>query len=110
MTRLSLIRDFNLFPLTEKLLTLERKYGDSLNTEDLHGKPGKPKKKKIHDEQSVSQLTGSDPSKTAQGFSQSALDPNQTQQTAGVSTTGAGGMNSTQDGLASKVGGVTAHG
>jgi hypothetical protein len=76
LTRLSLIRDFNLFPLTEKLLTLERKYGDSLNTEDLHGKPGKPKKKKIHDEQSVSQLTGSDPSKTAQGFSQSAIDPN----------------------------------
>ena len=76
LTRLSLIRDFNLFPLTEKLLTLERKYGDSLNTEDLHGEPGKPKKKKIHDEQSVSQLTGSDPSKTAQGFSQSAIDPN----------------------------------
>ena len=44
MTRLSLIRDFNLFPATEKLLTLERKYGDSLNTEDLTGTAGKPKK------------------------------------------------------------------
>ena len=64
LTRLSLIRDFNLFPETEKLLTLERKYGDSLNFEDLHGKPGKPKKKKT-DDQSVSQLTQSDPSKTA---------------------------------------------
>jgi hypothetical protein len=41
-----LIRDFNLFPETEKLLTLERKYGDSLNFEDLNGYPGKPKKKK----------------------------------------------------------------
>lgn len=49
LDRLSLIRDFNLFPMTDKLLTLERKYGDSLNLEDLYGKPGKPKKKKIDD-------------------------------------------------------------
>lgn len=41
LTRLSLVRDFNLFPITEKLLTLERKYGDSLNHEDMHGAPGK---------------------------------------------------------------------
>ena len=41
LTRLSLVRDFNLFPTPEKLLTLERKYGDSLNYEDMHGKPGK---------------------------------------------------------------------
>ena len=54
LTRLSLIRDFNLFPETEKLLTLERKYGDSLNFEDLHGRPGKPKKKKALDDQSIS--------------------------------------------------------
>ena len=46
MARLSLVRDFNLFPSTEKLLTLERKYGDSLNVEDMTGKPGKAKKKK----------------------------------------------------------------
>jgi hypothetical protein len=46
LTRLSLVRDFNLFPVTETLLTLERKYGDSLNFEDLHGKPGKARKKK----------------------------------------------------------------
>ena len=32
-----MIRDFNLFPNTENLLTLERKYGDSLNFEDLNG-------------------------------------------------------------------------
>ena len=49
LARLSLIRDFNLFPMTDKLLTLERKYGDSLNFEDLYGKPGKPKKRKIDD-------------------------------------------------------------
>ena len=79
LTRLSLVRDFNLFPETEKLLTLERKYGDSLNFEDLHGKPGKPKKKKVADDASISQLTGSDPGKTAQGFSTSAMDPSQTQ-------------------------------
>ena len=35
-----------MFPETEKLLVLERKYGDSLNHEDLYGVP-KPKKKKI---------------------------------------------------------------
>ena len=53
LTRLSLIRDFNLFPDTEKLLTLERKYGDSLNFEDLNGYPGKPKKKKHVDDGST---------------------------------------------------------
>lgn len=53
LTRLSLIRDFNLFPETEKLLTLERKYGDSLNFEDLNGYPGKPKKKKTVDDGST---------------------------------------------------------
>lgn len=37
LDRASLVRDFNLFPLTENLLTLERKYGDSLNHEDLYG-------------------------------------------------------------------------
>ena len=31
------MRDFNLYPITENLLTLERKYGDSLNFEDLNG-------------------------------------------------------------------------
>jgi len=46
LTRLSFVRNFNLFPSTDKLLTLERKYGDSLNFEDLYGKPGKPSKKK----------------------------------------------------------------
>lgn len=50
LTRLSLVRDFNLFPETEVLLTLERKYGDSLNFEDLNGFPGKARKKKQPDE------------------------------------------------------------
>ena len=45
LNRLSLIRDFNLFPETDKLLTLERKYGDSLNYEDLTGEQKKKKKK-----------------------------------------------------------------
>jgi len=44
---MSLIRDFNLFPETDGILLLERKYGDSLNYEDLYGIPKKPKKKKI---------------------------------------------------------------
>lgn len=59
LTRLQLIRDFNLFPETEKLLTLERKYGDSLNYEDLYG-VAKPKKKKIAPDGTV---TGESPDK-----------------------------------------------
>jgi hypothetical protein len=37
LDRASLVRDFNLFPVPINLLTLERKYGDSLNFEDLNG-------------------------------------------------------------------------
>ena len=37
LDRVSLVRDFNLFPITVNLLTLERKYGDSLSEEDLSG-------------------------------------------------------------------------
>ena len=74
LTRLTLIRDFNLFPETEKLLTLERKYGDALNFEDLNGKPGKAKKKKdpaaMNETQTVSEGTGFG--------STSAKDPNLT--------------------------------
>ena len=40
-------------------MTLERKYGDSLNFEDLHGRPGKPKKKK-HLDDSHSQFTATE--------------------------------------------------
>jgi hypothetical protein len=39
LDRMSLVRDFNLFPIVEKLLNLERKYGDSLSHEDLYGFP-----------------------------------------------------------------------
>ena len=56
-----------MFPETEKLLVLERKYGDSLNHEDLHGVP-KPKKKKIQPDGSFvgeSPEKTHDPSKTA---------------------------------------------
>ena len=37
LDRIGLVRDFNLFPEPQKLLTLERKYGDSLDHEDLYG-------------------------------------------------------------------------
>jgi hypothetical protein len=46
LDRMSLVRDFNLFPCTQNLLTLERKYGDSLNFEDLNG--FKQKKRRRH--------------------------------------------------------------
>ena len=45
LDRASLVRDFNLYPCTENLLTLERKYGDSLNHEDLYGFKLRRKKK-----------------------------------------------------------------
>lgn len=48
-----------MFPETEKLLTLERKYGDSLNYEDLFGVV-KPKKKKVAPDGTV---TGESPEK-----------------------------------------------
>lgn len=50
---MSLIRDFNLFPTPEKLLNLERKYGDSLSHEDLHGLPAKKKRRTQDDTASV---------------------------------------------------------
>ncbi len=46
LDRMTLVRDFNLFPMTERLLNLERKYGDSLSHEDLYGVPQKPKKRR----------------------------------------------------------------
>lgn len=47
LDRMSLVRDFNLFPIPERLLNLERKYGDSLSHEDLYGLPQKPKKRRV---------------------------------------------------------------
>ena len=47
---MTLVRDFNLFPQTDKLLNLERKYGDSLSYEDLYGLKSKPKRKRMGDE------------------------------------------------------------
>jgi len=44
LDRMTLVRDFDLFPIVERLLNLERKYGDSLSFEDLYGSP--PKKKR----------------------------------------------------------------
>ena len=45
LDRASLVRDFNLYPITENLLTLERKYGDALNHEDLYGFKQRRRKK-----------------------------------------------------------------
>jgi len=47
LDRQSLVRDFNLYPTAENLMTLERKYGDSLSMYDLTGqKPKKQRKKR----------------------------------------------------------------
>ena len=45
LERAALIRDFNLYPITENLLTLERKYGDALSYEDLYGFKQRRKRK-----------------------------------------------------------------
>ena len=45
LDRASLVRDFNLFPEPPNLLTLERKYGDSLNHEDIYGFKQKKKRR-----------------------------------------------------------------
>lgn len=62
MDRANLVRDFNLFPIAVNLLTLERKYGDSLTLFDLNGQKPKRKQKKTQGEsksdlESVSQMT-----------------------------------------------------
>lgn len=50
LDRMTLVRDFNLFPLPDRLLNLERKYGDSLSHEDLYGVPQPPKRRRQNDE------------------------------------------------------------
>jgi hypothetical protein len=62
LDRANLVRDFNLFPIAVNLLTLERKYGDSLTLFDLNGQKPKRKQKKTQGEsksdlESVSQMT-----------------------------------------------------
>jgi hypothetical protein len=47
---MSLVRDFDLFPVVERLLNLERKYGDSLSFEDLNGSPPKKKRRATLDD------------------------------------------------------------
>lgn len=50
LDRMHLVRNFNLFPVTERLLNLERKYGDAISHEDLYGVPQKPKRKRGNDD------------------------------------------------------------
>ena len=47
------MHDFNLFPETEVLEILERKYGDSLSYEDLHGHKQKRRKRKLATSDSI---------------------------------------------------------
>ena len=46
LDRLALVRDFNLFPAPDRLLSLERKYGDALSHEDLCGVPQQPRRRR----------------------------------------------------------------
>ena len=51
--RIKFLKDYALFPTSERLLALERKYGDSLSHKDLYGIPQKSKRKKKPAESSV---------------------------------------------------------
>jgi len=54
LDRQNLVRDFDLYPTAEKLMTLERKYGDCLSLYDLTGqKPKKTRRKKQVDGETV---------------------------------------------------------
>jgi len=55
LDRAALIRDFNLYPETDNLLTLERKYGDSLGHEDLYGFKQRRKRRMISQDGSTAQ-------------------------------------------------------
>ena len=45
LDRQTLVRDFNLYPSAENLITLERKYGDSISLYDLNGTKQKKHRK-----------------------------------------------------------------
>jgi hypothetical protein len=60
LDRANLVRDFNLFPNAVNLLTLERKYGDSLTIYDLNGqKPKKQRKPRPEQPSSVGDVSHS---------------------------------------------------
>ena len=63
LDRMTLVRDFDLFPVVERLLNLERKYGDSLSFEDLNGSP--PKKKRRQQVQEGGDIASYDQSNMA---------------------------------------------
>lgn len=46
LDRANLLKDFDLFPDPQNLLTFERKYGDAINYEDINGAPKRLKKKR----------------------------------------------------------------
>lgn len=49
--RIKYLRDYDLFPETNRLLSLERKYGDSLTYEDIWGEPERSKRQKKLEEE-----------------------------------------------------------
>ena len=57
--RAAIVRDFNLYPVTANLLTLERKYGDALSHEDMYGFRLR-KKRRMRNMSEVSLTMGSD--------------------------------------------------
>jgi len=57
--RANIVRDLNLYPITQNLLTLERKYGDSLNFEDLNGYRKKKRKRQQSRQSAGSSVPGS---------------------------------------------------
>lgn len=57
LERQALVRDFDLYPSADRLLNLERKYGDSLNSFDLHGQKPKKRRRRRPD-QSVNNSNG----------------------------------------------------
>lgn len=69
LNRMELIKDFNLWPFSDKLEILERKYGDSLYHMDLYGVPAPKRRRRNQDSQ--------DAGETAVTFEDgSAIDPN----------------------------------
>ena len=57
LERAEIVRDFNLFPITTNLLTLERKYGDALSFEDING--FKQRKKRRNRDLAMKTMTNS---------------------------------------------------
>lgn len=87
LDRISFVRDFNLFPSSENLLILERKYGDSLSYFDLNGVKQKKKRRVKQDKDGAATYADDKTVETKTIYSTSDGRTTQTKSAAQIKTT-----------------------